>query len=109
MESIEYGNVIKIISSDSTYDDKFFFVERLYDDKLVLITDKETVTLGITDQSLDDKSIIEIIIVYKPSTTGYINQNKLMKNQWIEIQLYELDKINIVEKIHKAKNIKVQD
>uniref|UniRef100_A0A6C0EU03 Uncharacterized protein n=1 Tax=viral metagenome TaxID=1070528 RepID=A0A6C0EU03_9ZZZZ len=101
MESIEYGNVIKIISSDSTYDDKYFFVDRLYDDKLVLITDKETVTLGITDQSLDDKSIIEIIIVYKPSTKGYINQNKLMKDQWIDIQLQEPDAINELDELDK--------
>ena len=101
MESIEYGNVIRIISSDSTYDDKYFFVDRLYDDKLVLITDKETLTLGITDQSLDDTSIIEIIIVYKPSTIGYITQNKLMKDQWIEIQLQEPDAINELDELDK--------
>ena len=64
-EFLEYGNVIKIISSDSVYDNKYFFVERLYDNKLVLISDKETITLGITDQILDDTSISEIIIVYK--------------------------------------------
>ena len=60
-EFLEYGNVIKIISSDSVYDNKYFFVERLYDNKLVLISDKETITLGITDQILDDTSISENI------------------------------------------------
>ena len=49
------GNVIKIISSnpDSNYDGKYFFVERLYDDKLVIVSDKESITLGITDQELE--------------------------------------------------------
>jgi hypothetical protein len=108
MESIEYGNVIKIISSDSTYDDKYFFVDRLYDDKLVLITDKETITLGITDQSLDDTSIIEIVIVYKPPTKGYITQNRLMKDQWIEIQLQEPDAINELDELDKV-NGKIVD
>jgi hypothetical protein len=81
---LEYGNIIKIISSNSTYDDKYFFVERLYDDKLVLVSDTE-VTLGITDQELDDASIIEIKIVYKP-THGFISQHKFFIDQWIEIE-----------------------
>jgi hypothetical protein len=83
MSTLEYGNIIKIISTNSTYDDKYFFVERLYDDKIVLVSDTE-VTLGITDQELDDSSIIEIKIVYKP-TYGFIAQHKFFVDQWIEI------------------------
>jgi hypothetical protein len=57
--TLEYGYVIKIVSSDrdSTYDGKYFFVERLHDDQLVLLSDKETITLDIVDQELVNKKI----------------------------------------------------
>jgi hypothetical protein len=100
MSILEYGSIIKIISSNSTYDDKYFFVERLYDDKLVLVSDTE-VTLGITDQELDDPSIIEIKIVYKP-TYGFIGQHKFFIYQWIEIE-YQKE----VEGVSESENEKV--
>ena len=87
---LEYGNVIKIITSDSNsiYEGKYFFVERLQDDKLVLLSDKETISLGITDQELDDTTIEKIIIVYKPKAgQGFIYQNKLFNGQMIEIEM----------------------
>ena len=84
---LEYGNVIKIVSSDTRYEGKYFFVERLQDDKLVLLSDKETISLGITDQELDDKTIEKIIIVYKPKQgQGFIFQNKFFISQLIEIE-----------------------
>jgi hypothetical protein len=98
---LEYGNVIKIITSDSNsiYEGKYFFVERLQDDKLVLLSDKETISLGITDQELDDKTIEKIIIVYKPKEgQGFVFQNKLFNGQMIEI---EFDGINVFGKIVK--------
>ena len=92
---LEYGNVIKIISdSNSTYEGKYFFVERLQDDKIVLLSDKETISLGITDQELDDKTIEKIVIVYKPKKgQGFIFQNKLFAGQMIEIE-FESNSIN---------------
>ena len=88
---LEYGNVIKIITSDSNsiYQGKYFFIERLQDDKLVILSDKETISLGITDQELDDKTIEKIIIVYKPKAgQGFIYQNKLFNGQMNEIEMY---------------------
>ena len=88
-DTLEYGHVIKIISTNSSYDGKYFFVERLYDDELVLLTDTGIVKLGITDHELNDNSIMEIIIVYKPKDYGYILQNKLKNGQWLEIELID--------------------
>ena len=85
--ALEYGNVIKIVSDNSIYQGKYFFVERLQDDKLVLLSDKETISLGITDEELDDKTIEKIIIVYKPKQgQGFIYQNKFFVGQFIEIE-----------------------
>jgi hypothetical protein len=102
--TLEYGYVIKIVSSDrdSTYDGKYFFVERLHDDQLVLLSDKETITLGITDQELDDKKIEKLIIVYKPrKDQGFIFQNKLFVGQTIDI---EFDNSKVIGKIKKMKD-----
>ena len=104
VSTLEYGYVIKIVSSDrdSTYDGKYFFVERLYDDQLVLLSDKETITLGITDQELDDKKIEKFIIVYKPrKDQGFIFQNKLFIGQMIEI---EFEGSKVYGKIKKMKD-----
>ena len=54
---LEYGYVIKFVSSNPLYEGKYFFVDRLYDDKLIVLSDKETITLGITDETLDDKTM----------------------------------------------------
>ena len=90
MSTLEYGYVIKIVSSDrdSTYDGKYFFVERLYDDSLVLVSDKEIITLDITDQELNNKRIDKFIIVHK-AKEGFISQNKLFVGHLIEIEFEE--------------------
>jgi hypothetical protein len=98
--SLEYGNIIKIVSSETSYDGKYFFIDRLYDDKLILLSDKETITLGITDQELDDKSIEKIVIVYKPKKgQNYIFQNKLFISQSIEIEFEDMKLIGKITNI----------
>ena len=98
--SLEYGNIIKIVSSNTTYEGKYFFVDRLYDDKLILLSDKETITLGITDQELDDKTIERIVVVYKPKKgQGYIIQNRLFIGQTIEIELHDMKIIGKITNI----------
>jgi hypothetical protein len=104
--TLEYGSVIKIVSSssNSTYDG-YFFVERLYDDQLVLISDKSTLSLGITDQELDDKTIEKIIIVYKPKQEqGFIHQHKFFISQRIEIEFEDV----LPKLVGKIINIKDQ-
>ena len=104
MSTLEYGNVIKIISTNPLYEGKYFFVDRLYDDQLVILSDKETITLGITDQELDDKTIEQIIIVYKPKKgQGFIFQHKLFVGQVIEIEV-EGEALPITGKIMQILN-----
>jgi hypothetical protein len=38
---LEYGYVIKFVSSNPLYEGKYFFIDRLYDDKLIVLSDKE--------------------------------------------------------------------
>ena len=79
MTTLLYGSVIKLISSEQTYDNKFFFVERLDDNELVLNTQTDDkLILPVVNNSLDD-SIKEIIVIYKP-TINFAQQNRLYVN-----------------------------
>lgn len=89
MTTLLYGSVIKIISTDSVYDNKLFFVERLDDNELVLISDnKNTLILPIENQSLGE-SIKEIILLYKPPG-NFSQQNRLFPKQWVEIEMDDI-------------------
>lgn len=114
---LEYGYVIKFVSSNPLYEGKYFFIDRLYDDKLIILSDKETITLAITDEVLDDKTIEKIIIVYKPKKgQGFIVQHKLFVSQFIEIEFDDAkvsgkivnilnDKIIQVELVEQSSNV----
>ena len=85
MTTLLYGSIIQIISTDTIYENKLFFVERLEDDELVLKSnDGNIIELQIEDGRLDP-AIIEINLVYKP-TKGYCQQNKLFPLQWVEVE-----------------------
>ena len=85
MTTLLYGSIIQIRSTETIYENKLFYVERLDEDELVLkANDGNILILPIEDGSLGD-SITEIVIVYKP-LYGYSIQNKLYKSQWLEIE-----------------------
>jgi hypothetical protein len=106
---LEYGYVIKFVSSNPLYEGKYFFIDRLYDDKLIVLSDKETITLGITDETLDDKTIEKIIIVYKPKhSQGFIFQHKLFVGQFIEIEFDDVKVTGKITNILKDKIIQLE-
>jgi len=85
MTTLLYGSIIQIRSTESIYENKLFYVERLEDDELVLKSnDGNILVLPVEDGSLGD-SITEIALIYKP-LYGYCVQNKLYKSQWLEIE-----------------------
>jgi len=109
MSVLEYGYVIKFVSSNPLYEGKYFFVDRLYDDKLIILSDKETITLGITDETLDDKTIEKIIVVYKPKEgQGFIFQHKLFVGQFIEIEFEDTKVTGKITNTLKDKIIQVE-
>jgi hypothetical protein len=76
---IEYGNIIKIVSSED-YDNQLFFVKRIASDKLTLLkANGQEVTIPI------DK-IEEVMIVYVPEEKGFVNQSHLSVGQWVEVE-----------------------
>ena len=84
MTTLLYGSIIQIRSTESIYENKLFYVERLEDDELVLKSnDGNVLILPIEDGSLG-ASITEIRVLYKP-IHNYSVQNKLFKSQWVEI------------------------
>jgi len=84
MTTLRYGSIIQIRSTESIYENKLFYVERLEEDELVLKSnDGNVLVLPIEDGSLG-VSITEIVVLYKP-IHDYSVQNKLFKSQWVEI------------------------
>jgi len=86
MTNLNYGSIIKILSSENKYDNKIFFVERLDETELCLITEENNkIILDIENGALTDDSIESITVVYKPLLT-FDKQNNLFNKQWIEIE-----------------------
>ena len=84
MTTLLYGSIIQIRSTESIYENKLFFVERLEEDELVLKSnDGNVLILPIEAGSLGE-SITEIVVLYKP-IHNYSVQNKIFKGQWVEI------------------------
>jgi len=84
MTTLLYGSIIQIRSTESIYENKLFYVQRLEDDELVVKSnDGNVLILPIEDGSLGD-SITEIVVLYKP-LQNYSVQNKLFKGQWVEV------------------------
>jgi hypothetical protein len=96
--TLEYGYVIKMITPESIYDNRYFMVERITDEELVLLERNGkllTLELPLTD-------VMEINIVYIPELKGYIKQNNILVNSWINIEF--IDKTTVKGKIVEAEN-----
>lgn len=88
--NIEYGYIIQLNSSNKTdYEDKYFFVERISENELSLLT-QEGEKL-ILSGSLKENNIDSISVVYIPENEnkGFIRHNKLRPNKWVEIMFEE--------------------
>ena len=93
MTTLMYGSIIKLLSTESNYDDKLFFVERLTDTELCLVDEESNkLVLTITNGNLDDDTIKSITIIYKPFE-NFVKQNRLFEKQWIEIQFEDLTSV----------------
>jgi len=107
MTTLMYGSIIKILSTESIYDNKFFFVERLDNTELCLVDQESNkLVLPITNGNLDE-TIKSISVIYKPFD-DFIKQNRLFEKQWIEIQFEEEDLIVKGQIVKTTPNIEVQ-
>jgi hypothetical protein len=108
MTTLLYGSVIKIVSTEPIYDNKFFFVERLDDNELVLNTQTDDkIILPVVNNSLDE-SIKEIIVIYKP-TTNFAQQNRLYVKHWVEIELNDVTVNGQIIAIDKYIEVRLKD
>ena len=108
MTTLLYGSVIKLVSTEPIYDNKFFFVERLDDNELVLNTQTDDkIILPVVNNSLDE-SIKEIIVIYKP-TTNFAQQNRLYVKHWVEIELNDVTVNGQIIAIDKYIEVRLKD
>jgi hypothetical protein len=108
MTTLLYGSVIKLVSTEQIYDNKFFFVERLDDNELVLNTQTDDkIILPVVNNSLGE-TIKEIIVIYKP-TTNFAQQNRLYVKHWVEIELDDITVKGQIISIDKYIEVKLKD
>jgi hypothetical protein len=108
MTTLLYGSVIKLVSTEQIYDNKFFFVERLDDNELVLNTQTDDkIILPIVNNSLGE-TIKEVIVLYKP-TTDFAKQNRLYVKHWVEIELDDITVKGQIISISKYIEVKLKD
>ena len=99
---IEYGNIIKIVSSED-YDNELFFVKRVASDKLTLLKANGQELTMPTDK------IKEIMIVYVPDEKGFVNQSQLLVGQLVEVEFKSKTKDVVQGRIIKIdKNLHVE-
>lgn len=86
--SLQLGDIIKLLAPSNTdLDNKNFFIKYLDKQiiKLIDIETTETQTIGLTQGSIDDKSIESIEILSHPTEKGYARQNGLIPGVWVSI------------------------
>lgn len=87
--TLEYGSVIKLISSDeSIYDNRYFMVDKITDEELVLL-ERNGKSLTLT---FPLNNIMQISVVYLPVIKGYIKQNNILVNSWVNIEFIDNSK-----------------
>jgi hypothetical protein len=86
--NLELGDIIQIIAPEnSSIHEHIYIITYIDNDLIKLIDDKDLVllTLNIKDGNLTDETIQAIAILDKPEEKGYIKQNGIQKDQWLEI------------------------
>ena len=85
--SLELGAIIKIISeSKSILHNKYFLIDYLDNDKIVIIDQNKTSRkLSIKDGTIEDTSITQIIVVDRPEHPGFAKQNEMEIGTWWSI------------------------
>jgi hypothetical protein len=94
--NLEYGYIIQLNSSTKTdYEDKYFFVEKITETELSLLTqDGEKLSLSGSLKENDIDSI-SVVLIPENENKGFIRHNKLRPNKWVEVIFEEND---IIEK-----------
>ena len=84
MESqLQYGSIIRLLSSNDDYKDKLFFVNYIGNNNIQLTDNKlfNTFSFKIEDGQIDDENIEKIEILYSPPEGfGYARINGLIHN-----------------------------
>lgn len=85
---LELGSIIQIEApKNSNLHNNIYYIDYIDNDKIKLVGPKTTITLTLTNGSLDDESIENVVILSKPEKKGYANIEELLPSSWIEIHI----------------------
>ena len=87
---LELGDIIQMIApTNDEINDRIFLIDYIDQEQIVAIDDQslEKRSFRVENGDIADRSIQEIAILDKPEEKGYLAQNGLAKDQWIEIHI----------------------
>ena len=103
------GDIIKIYApTNAEIHDQDYMIEYIDNQKMNLLGENGSEFLTLDERGyLNDQSIIKIDILYRNSEIGYVKQNNLILDQWINIYIGgDLPRIivgNIVDVLQKKR------
>lgn len=85
---LELGSIIQIEAPrNSNLHNNIYYIDYIDNDKIKIVGPKNTETLTLSNGSLDDESIENVIILSKPEKKGYARIEELLPSSWIEIHI----------------------
>ena len=85
---LELGSIIQIESPrNSNLHNNIYYIDYIDNDKIKIVGTKNTETLTLSNGSLNDESIENVIILSKPEKKGYARIEELLPSSWIEIHI----------------------
>ena len=85
---LELGSIIQIEAPrNSNLHNNIYYIDYIDNDKIKIVGTKNTETLTLSNGSLDDESIENVIILSKPEKKGYARIEELLPSSWIEIHI----------------------
>ena len=86
MTYLELGDIIKLHSpTNESLDNKVFIISFINDNFVDLNSSELNITLNIVDNKLTEESITKISILYKNDLKGFVKQNGLNVDKWVDI------------------------
>jgi hypothetical protein len=84
--NLRLGDIIRFESpSNSNLNERSFIIDYIDNKQIIVLNEDDEYSLGIEDGILTDKSIVKIFLIYRSEKEGFIKQNNLDVNMWLDL------------------------
>lgn len=84
--NLRLGDIIRFESpSNSNLHERSFIIDYIDSKQIIILNEDDDYSLGIEDGLLTDKSIEKIFLIHRNDKEGFIKQNNLDVNMWLDL------------------------